>query len=254
MGFRKLSDRTSLGRSRFYYSVSDAQMLPKDGLAQIFGTDLVAWYRADTLVATAGKISEWTDKSGNNNHAVQAVAANQPTLDASGFNGKPVVKFNNLDVWFSMPNCLSATWGQASLFIVYSIKDLTQHWDAMRTGFSNDSYWGTNSVFNYVGYFGEFRNSRIDGQPPNMTVVGNHFLEAVSGMGTNSYKVFRNGSNILTTNPDWGVTTTPTIGKGPDNKRMNGDIAEIFVIKKAATDAQRQSCQDYVKAFWNLTF
>lgn len=219
----------------------------------IFGADLIGWYRADNAVSANGKISQWNDLSGNGNHALQANPVNQPSLVSTSFNGKPAIKFDNQDVWFSLPNMLNSSWGQASLFIVYNLKDTSQNWDAMRIGSSSDSYWGTYSYFGYVGYFGELRATRLEGLPANMSIPGQHFLEVVSGVGSNSYKIFRNTENLLVTDPNWGVTDNPFIGKGAGTRRMNGDIAEVFLVKRAATDSERAAAQQYVKNFWQLT-
>lgn len=233
-------------------AADNANVSPLTSPKTIFGSDLVGWYRADTVVANNNKVSQWTDLSGLNNHATQTTVSNQPTLVSAGFNGKPVIRFDNLDVWFTLPDVLQPAWGQASLFIVYNLKDNTQNWDATRTGSNTGCYWGTVSQFNYAGFFGEFRANRLEFQPASMTVAGQHFVEVISGSGNNAYKVFRNTTNLLTTNPDWGVTTTPYIGRASDAKRMNGDIAEIFIVKRAATDAERQASQQYVKSFWAL--
>jgi hypothetical protein len=223
-------------------------------ILDIFGQDLIAWFRADNAIMAGNRVSQWTDLSGNNNHAVQPDSNKYPYFTQDGFNGKPAIIFNNLDVWFSLPDCLNSSWGEASLFIVYELQNTTQHWDATATGSNNNCYWGTNNVFNYAGYFGEFRASRLEGQPVNMTVAGKHFIEVVSGTSSNSYRLFRDGANLLTTNPAWGVRAIPYIGRAADSKRMNGNIAEIFIAKKAATDSQRISCQNYVKDFWGLAW
>lgn len=221
----------------------------------IFTTDLIAWYRGDSVLANASNlVYQWTDKSPNNYHALQGIAGNQPLLVPDGFNSKPAVRFNLADTWLAMPDCLNSLWGEASLFIVYNLKDISAHWDAMDTGSATDSYWGANSAFNYVGYFAEFRNARLNAQPPNMTVAGQHFIEVVSGIGANSYLVNRDGINLTTTDPSWGVTNTPFIGKGTDSKRMNGDIAEIIITKKAATIEQLSNIRNYVKNFWGMNF
>jgi hypothetical protein len=56
----------------------------------------VGWYDADdssTITESAGAISQWDDKSGNDNHAVQGVGSKQPIYNASDpvFGGKPSI-------------------------------------------------------------------------------------------------------------------------------------------------------------------
>lgn len=54
---------------------------------------LQMWYAAEdeTITSSGGKVSEWRDKSGNNRHAVQTVAANQPTYFSSDPFGRKSV-------------------------------------------------------------------------------------------------------------------------------------------------------------------
>jgi hypothetical protein len=47
-----------------------------------------------SVTLNGSTVSQWSDKSGNNNHAVQATAANQPTYLNSGLNSKPTVSLD----------------------------------------------------------------------------------------------------------------------------------------------------------------
>ncbi len=59
---------------------------------------LVLWLDASdssTLTfATGAKISQWADKSGNNNHFYQATGLRQPSYTATGINNKPSITFD----------------------------------------------------------------------------------------------------------------------------------------------------------------
>ena len=60
------------------------------------GVDLALWLDAndaDTITLNGSNVSQWDDKSGNDRHASQANAANQPVYTASGLNDKPVLTF-----------------------------------------------------------------------------------------------------------------------------------------------------------------
>jgi hypothetical protein len=50
---------------------------------------------AGTITKDGGNlVSQWNDKSGNARHVTQATAANRPTYQAAGLNGKPAVYFD----------------------------------------------------------------------------------------------------------------------------------------------------------------
>jgi hypothetical protein len=46
-----------------------------------------------TVTLSSGAVSQWNDKSGNSRHVSQAVAAQQPTWNATGLNSKPILTF-----------------------------------------------------------------------------------------------------------------------------------------------------------------
>lgn len=70
------------------------------------GADLALWLDADdastiTLQGGGGTgpggsdhVSQWSDKSGNDNHVVQATASSQPIYTTAGLNGRPVLTFS----------------------------------------------------------------------------------------------------------------------------------------------------------------
>lgn len=55
---------------------------------------LAVWFDAAdaaTVTLNSGNVSEWQDKSGNDRHATQATAGNQPSYSTAALNGKNVV-------------------------------------------------------------------------------------------------------------------------------------------------------------------
>jgi len=61
------------------------------------GADLALWLDADdasTITLNGSNVSQWNDKSGNDQHVVQATASAQPLYDATGFNSKPSLFFD----------------------------------------------------------------------------------------------------------------------------------------------------------------
>ena len=67
---------------------------------------LFAWFDAadlSTIVESAGLVSIWNDKSGNNFHATQSIGSRKPTTGASQFAGKNVIDFLGGDC-FSLPS------------------------------------------------------------------------------------------------------------------------------------------------------
>lgn len=62
---------------------------------------LVAWYDAQdaaSLVLSGSNVTQWNDKSGKGLNVVQATPAAQPTLAATGINGRPALQFSGAQV------------------------------------------------------------------------------------------------------------------------------------------------------------
>ena len=95
---------------------------------------------ASTITLNGSNVSQWNDKSGNNRHASQAVAANQPTYTAAALNSRNVVtqtasKFLIIpDVYFPYQ----------SAFVLYSDTSTAQYTTVLggRANGSNAAYHG----------------------------------------------------------------------------------------------------------------
>jgi hypothetical protein len=225
---------------------------------EIFGSDLIVWCRADDVVLNGSTASIWNDKSGNNNHAFQNTAISQPPVLATGFNGKPCLDFTS-NKWFQLPNCLDPIWGEASLFILYNFANRFSDMSATSLGVDNNgSYWWANGITQFnQSFFGEFRANRINGQPGVNNSLGDGgqaLVEVVSGIS--SYKIHKNTIQLLSTTPDWGVSTTPYIGKGGTSsitRNFQGQIAEFILVKKEVTELQKTQLRNYLKNYYTLT-
>jgi hypothetical protein len=60
-------------------------------------TTTTMWFDAadsSSITLNGSTVSQWNDKSGNNNHATQATGASQPTYTSNSVNGLPTLTFN----------------------------------------------------------------------------------------------------------------------------------------------------------------
>jgi hypothetical protein len=76
---------------------------------EILGASILQWVRASNgIVESSGRISQWSDISGNGKDYTQATGGAQPLYDATGGpNGTPIVRFDsstrNLDSALNLP-------------------------------------------------------------------------------------------------------------------------------------------------------
>lgn len=80
----------------------------------IFGSlsSLEAWFRDDSWAA-----AQWSDLSGNGNHATQATGSKQPAGSGS-INGRTCPQFDGTDDWYSLGNVLNPANGDFFAFAV----------------------------------------------------------------------------------------------------------------------------------------
>ena len=82
--------------------------------------DLALWLDASdetTITESGGSVSQWSDKSGNGNHATQGTGANQPTTGGT-LNGKNALTFVGTDPnFFSLTSDISRSNGYTVFFV-----------------------------------------------------------------------------------------------------------------------------------------
>ena len=84
--------------------------------------DLKLWLDAadtSTITHSSNAVSQWNDKSGNNNHATQGTAANQPTL------GTNKIEFDGTSDYFSLPHGVVPDPTEASMVFLVANCDAT---------------------------------------------------------------------------------------------------------------------------------
>jgi hypothetical protein len=81
-----------------HFLAAAPQMVPNVGAPGMFSppnqNDLIAWYAPESTVAvTAGRVSQWNDKSGRGNHVAQVSASKMPTHASAAVNGLNALTF-----------------------------------------------------------------------------------------------------------------------------------------------------------------
>lgn len=206
---------------------------------------------ASTITLNGSTVSQWDDKSGNNRHATQATASNQPTYTTAGLNGKNVLTFSNAGAtYLSVPGGVSDYFAYQSAFIVYSDTSTAQY------------------VTPLGGRYRSATGAAYHGHSDNSQIFNASFTSAETRNGDN----FKNGSDIgdgtSTARP-----STPAIfsfvatGQFDVNRRfqtigadaavstsrgITGLIAEAFILRDNASDANRQKAEGYLAHKWGL--
>jgi hypothetical protein len=208
-----------------------------------------AWYDAsdtDTITQSNGDVSQWDDKSGNDNHATQDTGSAQPVTN-SDFNGNNSLYFDGSSAWMDT--------GLAQLTTAVSIFSVLEP-ESKGTN-QNNPYLGAYASFSDGGcncqaqtfaaanptksvWYGTllsqdqtFYNGATD-QPVSFTKgIFNHYASSVSTAGF----------NYIIGNRADGATTT---------NNYKGKIGEIIIVPSVLSTADRQKVEGYLAWKWGL--
>ena len=253
-------------------SFAQAQLIPSPYItpASIFGTNLVAWYKADTAVyndagttlATNGQtVQQWNDQSGHGYNLSQATSANRPTLNTAGYNSKPAVVFSSSSATLLATGASAVSLGgtTAAGFAVgqqiTGIGGNARLLDFIATGDSSDTGTAksgifiirasTPSVYTYRGGVGF-------GSGVGVLVATNYRMGGVFD-GTNQVTYINNVAGTASAGAGtWGSTGQIRVGNDPTGGAWNGPCAEIVVVKVAPTVTQLAQLDAYFTTKWGV--
>lgn len=213
------------------------------------------WLKADAGVTlNAGNVMQWSDQSGNNNHAVQTTAANQPALVSNGVNGKPSLRFDSTSDYLRVANSQTLNFGSGSYSVSYWYKSamedsITGHF---RKGDSPFNLNGRGWEFRTQYRLFEFSRGTGSGSSPRLQYM------APAGGRWYHITVVYNAASMLATMYVNGVALASTaysnayqdvfdleIGRGRDGY-LNGELAEVLVYPRALTFEEVTQLQRYL--------
>jgi len=200
------------------------------------GASLALWLDAEdtaSITLNGSTVSQWNDKSGNNNHASQATATLQPSL-----SGKDII-FDGVDDGF---NLTSQVLGEMYIYTVargsgYLFAD----------SFDRIVYTSTNLIYWSNGAGDIFTGNTVTGYNNTQTQITEEFYNNVDTATT-----ALNGQNSLTGifQPDFSISR---IGRkwnaATGISSWNGAINEIII---ATDNADRQKLEGYLAWKWGL--
>jgi hypothetical protein len=220
--------------------------------------DLKLWLDAadtSTITHSSNAVSQWNDKSGNNNHAAQATTANKPTLTTSGQNGKSVITFDGSDDYISSTGLnVSQSY---SIFLVAKS-------DGTSSGSSGDRDYlfdgiGSNSVrslvaLNNTGRVKMYAYNSAWADSGFNTPTGYFVLSVV--FNTSSSSLALNGTNVTGISVgNSSLTNGIRIGANcnANNDFLDGSIAEFFILDETSSADTIAKAEGYLAHKWGLT-
>ena len=231
----------------------------KETLPTVSSGTLRLWLKSDAgIVADSlGRVSQWQDQSARTNHASQANTNRQPSLVGSGFNGRPVVRFDGIqdattgDFLFGSGD-VGLTAGFTS-FLVYSrtnragIEEIPTLVGLPGTGGASRAFSITNNEMRFSTWVTHYGSGFF--VPPSTVRIGTERLNAARTLieffdtnGTNDFATNRATSGLLTPASGYYVGGLSSL-----LRHFQGDIAEIIYYQGTLTEPERQSVDAYLR-------
>ncbi len=219
------------------------------------------WLRADDLAS--GAVSRWPDFSGSANDAVQAGAAQRPTVVPNAMNGRAVVRFDGVDDRLDLTgNTFAPTTPHLTVFAVLRTTRTNQH--VIGTGSSDPGFLTTFGGGVTVVNGRAVLKANSNGSGLHLSsgdTVADGAARLVAGViSTGSSALFSNGARVGSSasaanahtyvKSSLGASDGSNLGSSRD--AFQGDLAELVVYTRALGTAERIAIERYLGERYGL--
>jgi hypothetical protein len=238
--------------SRYYRSILNVQ----GGAPAFIPTDIAGcqlWLDAAdaTTISIGTGVSQWNDKSGQGNNAIQAVAASQPAYVIGGKNGLNTLAFDGSD------DGMEGAWetlNQMTLFVVVDNNSGTfgRVFSHVEVGQSDDFTAGTipilrsspTALASYSSVIANFFNN---------TTYSNNYAIIVYERGALNTNLTVEATTSSTANLAIGTIDRYRIGfNAPFSGAMFGEIAEIIAYDSILSTDNKTAVETYLSNKWAI--
>lgn len=218
------------------------------------------WFDAldtGTVVLSAGRISEWSDKSGNARNATQENSDNRPYYQADSFNNKPAISFE--DFYYLETSQFSNHINDGNPLTSIMVIKPNLSWNGafmspIGTRSDGGSWWtflGPNPDNTYIFHGDQQYNSGVN--------INNSSTIIVDVVNNNILNTYINGTNVINSQSifPFGLNLSPKfyIGAGSQlttNENYEGLIAEIIITSSELSLEDRQKIEGYLAWKWDM--
>jgi hypothetical protein len=243
----------------------------------------LAWYDASdtsTITQSVGAVSQWDDKSGNDDHLAQATGSKQPTTNSDTLNSLNLIDFAT-DEFLSVANLAANTKSFIGVFVPNStIDETTQSKVMFATGDTQNyplcgvalgSVTGTITdevvtVFDEDTAFAFQDRQGISSANLASISAAGHMVSAVRGAsdwfmgydGSNDLRDLTNGvrHDLNTGTTSIGLYVGIQFNAIPDPdvfiNSFNGKLAELLFFSTSLSTSDRQMLEGYLAWKWGM--
>ena len=219
-------------------------------------TTTKCWYDAqDALSIThiANAVSQWNDKSGNNNHLTQATSAQKPTTGVNNINGINAIYFDGSDWLATANNPYGAIITDAYAIFVMNCKSITGSTLFSLSGSDLNSKrwqahvpWSDGTIYFDVG--GINPPNRVSG-PSGWVADSNHLASFYNSVGANIQEIRIDGAVFATDQTGNAIQTELNTGLrigAISTTHDVVDIGECIIIDGSVSVDRQQLFEGYL--------
>ncbi len=226
-----------------------------------------AWFDAadaSTLTEDTGKISRWSDKSGNDNHSTQPTAANRPTTGTVSIGGLPTVSFRAEQEQFLSADSESLNLddtGGVNIFAVFHFDEWVDQGSAWNVPLSKGVVVSALPAYgirlgddNAIGF-----KAGAGVELPGATgfLRRNLLFTATRNDRTYASRLYLQGhlrESAAGSEPVAANNTFPLyLGRDPSNARYaDVDFGEVLILGGEVASDERQRVEGYLAHKWGL--
>lgn len=236
------------------------------GFAPTSLSGLALWLDAAdaTTITIATGASQWNDKSGNTNNALQGTGGNQPTVTTNAQNGKQALTFNGTTQSMAIANSVSTQIGTGMTF--FMVGALVNWTDSANRAFlvKGPNASGANYIFNkdstnvmqFVYNDGSFRQVL---ESSNFNGTNNAFLCMCWRVDKTAHTCeFRAGGVSKSTvtdannmNYSSASATGATVGAdGAGTSLFSGKMGELVLYSRTLLTSEVTTVESYLRNKW----
>lgn len=233
-----------------------------------FTEDLKLWLDASSLTLSDNDlVSEWTDLSGNNNHATQENDGNKPTFKTNILNGRPVIRFDGLN-YLILPQEISSGLENYLGITAFIVANKTKH--------NERNIFISLNIINALNKFlvDILADNKLRSGGRSISTDAFQSISTTSTYNNNNYNLFStkhdlptdniiiwtNGIEVANDAVNFGETkytnevgTLQTIGTNAELVNLlYGDISEILIYSSAISDSNRLLVENYLSQKYDL--
>jgi hypothetical protein len=206
---------------------------------------LSIWTKADAGIVKnkEGKVIQWQDLSGNDNHFKTTYGTNIEEV-SSAIGGNPAVRFN-------ATNIMQSTFDLNSNFTVIVVGKLNGGANERLVSSATNNWllgwWG--------GNINQFYSEGWVHNPGTSANTNAYIYTGTGNLGADSYALYSNGTNLATNNGGSQAPRRLSLGGwGANNTELsNGDVAEVIVYNRVLTNDERMAIEKYLANKYSIT-